>query len=226
MTVLPHGPIEEVFPDVFVVRGTFSPSRGIRFDRNMTIVRHGSELVVLNSVRLTPEGEAALAKLGKVAHVVRLGAFHGADDPYFVERYQATLWGPPGTKHKVPGKDLTATESPLAGEVFHFAAAAHPEAAVILPGGILVVCDSYQNWTTLEHCSWLARRVMPLMGFGPAVIGKPWLKSVGHGVRADFDRLVERPFKHLIPAHGTVLKDQAVAGLRTAIARRFPAKSI
>jgi hypothetical protein len=84
--LLPHGPIEEVFPDVFLVRGSFAPSRGIRFDRNMTIVRKGGELVVLNSVRLSDDGEAQLAKLGKLKHVVRLGAFHGADDGYFVER--------------------------------------------------------------------------------------------------------------------------------------------
>jgi hypothetical protein len=83
------------------------------------------------------------------------------------------------------------------------------------------VCDSYQNWTTLANCSWLARRVMPIMGFGPTVIGKPWVKAMGPAVRADFDRLATRPFTHLIPAHGTVLKDHAVAGLHTAIAKRF-----
>ena len=223
MTLLPHGPIEEKFPDVFLVRGSFNAGRGVRFDRNMTIVRKGGELVAFNSVRLSPDGEAELAKLGKLTHVVRLGAFHGADDPYFVERYGATLWGPPGTKHKpgIAAQDLTSANTPLAGDVFRFEAGKHPEAAMILPGGILVVCDSYQNWTTLKTCSWLARRMMPIMGFGPTVIGKPWVKAMGPGIRADFDRLVQQPFKHLIPAHGTVLEEHAVAGLRTAIAKRF-----
>src|SRR5258706_6590039 len=178
---LPHGSIEEVFPDVFVVKGRYKAGVGVHFERNMTLVRRGDELVAINSVRLTDAGEAELAKLGKVRHVVRIGAFHGADDPYFVERYGAQLWGPPGTKHRVAGKDLTPADKPLEGEVFVFERGMMPEAAIILPveGGVLVSCDSFQHWTTLEHCSWLARRVMPRMGFGPAVIGGPWLKKMG-----------------------------------------------
>src|SRR3954468_11471301 len=93
---MPHGAIEEVFPDVFVVRSSFRAGAGVTFDRNMTIVRQGGELVVINSARLTEAGEAELGKLGKVTHVVRAAAFHGADDPYFVERFGATLWGAPG----------------------------------------------------------------------------------------------------------------------------------
>jgi hypothetical protein len=225
MTAYPHGAIEEVFPEVFLVRGTFPAGPGVWFDRNMTIVRQGTELTALNSVHLTPEGEAELAKLGKLTHVMRLGTSHGADDAYFVERFGATLWGAPGTPHK-PGlaaNDLSATSSPIPGEVFLFEAAKRPEAAMILDGGILVTCDSFQNWTTLATCSWLARRVMPLMGFGPAVIGKPWAKKNGPGVRADFDRLAQRSFEHLIPGHGTVLRDHALQGLRAAIPARYGA---
>ncbi len=224
---MPHGAIEEVFPDIFVVRSSFRAGRGITFDRNMTVVRQGGELIVLNSARLSDAGEAELAKLGKVTHVVRTAAFHGADDPYFVEKYGATLWGAPNTRHAVPGKDLTPAAHPFTeATVFHFEAAKRPESAVLIPrdGGVLIVGDSYQNWTTLATCSWLARRLMPILGFGPTVIGKPWTKQMGPGVRADFDRLVELPFRHLIPAHGTVLRDVARDRLPAAIAARFPTK--
>ena len=226
-----HGPIEEVFPDVFVVRSSFRAGPGVRFDRNMTVVRQGGELVAINSARLGEAGEAELAKLGKLTHVVRLAAFHGADDPYFVERFGATLWGAPGTRHAGPAKDLTADAHPFTGAlaaatVFRFEAGKRPETALVLPrdGGILVAGDSYQNWTTLATCSWLARRIMPRMGFGPTVIGKPWVKEMGDGVRADFDRLLALPFRHLIPAHGTVLRDTARDALPGAIAARFPTK--
>src|ERR1700722_12761296 len=104
-----HGPVTEVFPDLFQVTGSFAFARLLSITRNMTIVRQGGELVVLNSVRLDPAGEAALEKLGKVTHVVRVGAFHGYDDAYYADRFQATLWGPPGTDHGAGVKALDLT---------------------------------------------------------------------------------------------------------------------
>ena len=221
---MPHGSIDEVFPDVFVVRSSFRAGVGVSFERNMTIVRQGGELVIISSARLGDAGEAQLAKLGKVTHVVRIAAFHGADDPYYVERFGATLWGAPGMKHAVPAKELGADATPFTkATVFRFEKGAWPELAIVLPvdGGVLVTGDSYQNWTTLEHCSWLARRVMPIMGFGPTSIGKPWAKKMGPAIKEDFARLVEVPFRHLIPGHGSVLRDVARDRLPAAIAARY-----
>mgnify|MGYP001615266114 CR=1 FL=1 len=55
---LPHGAIEEVFPDVFLVTGGFRFAPLLSITRNMTIVRQGAELVLVNSVSLSDEGEA------------------------------------------------------------------------------------------------------------------------------------------------------------------------
>lgn len=220
----PHGAIDEVFPDVFVLRGSYRAGIGARFDRNMTLVRRGTELVAINSVRLSDDGERALAKLGTVKHVIRIGASHGADDPYFVERFGATLWGPAKMKHAVAARTLAPSDLPLDATLFTFDGGAMAEAALVVPvaGGILVTCDSYQNWTTFEHCSWLVRRVAPRMGFGPSVIGGPWLKKQGHeAVRDDFARLAALPFVHAIPGHGTPLRDHAQAGVRDAIGRAY-----
>jgi hypothetical protein len=220
---MPHGPIEEVFPDVFMVKSGYKAGVGVMFERNMTVWRRaGGELVVFNSARLTEDGERELDKLGKVAHVVRLAAFHGLDDPYYVDRYKAALWGAAGMKHD--GKAISATDHPLGdADVFHFAAGNHAELCAILPmaGGVLVAGDSYQNWTTTKHCSLLVRAMMPFMGFGPACIGGPWLKKMGNGVKVDFERLAKMDWKHLIPAHGTVLNDSARDQLGSAIAKRF-----
>lgn len=224
---LPHGPIEQVFPEVFQVRGSFRFAPALTITRNMTIVRQAGELTLVNSVRLSPAGEAQLEALGKVKHVVRIGAFHGADDPWFVHRFGATLWAPPGTRHKgevATDRELVPGQSPIEGStVFAFERAKRPEAALLLDreGGILLTCDSYQHWTTFAGCSLLGKVMMKAMGFGPTLVGGPWVKAMGPDVRADFGRLVDVPFRHLAPAHGTVLRDAAKEGLHAAVAHRF-----
>src|ERR1700722_8894119 len=58
---LPHGELDEVLPGLFLVTGTarLPGPLPVRFSRNMTVVREGERLVLLNSVRLD---EAGLAK--------------------------------------------------------------------------------------------------------------------------------------------------------------------
>src|SRR4051812_14909963 len=95
---MPHGPIEEVFPNVFFVTGTM---RGPffesvwQFSRNMVVVREGDRLTLVNAVRLGEEGLAALDALGKVVNVVKIGSMHGVDDAFYVDRYRATYWALP-----------------------------------------------------------------------------------------------------------------------------------
>ena len=57
--LMPHGAIEEVFDDVFFVTGTSKPTwegQQWQFSRNMTIVRDGSSLTLVNTVRLDDAG--------------------------------------------------------------------------------------------------------------------------------------------------------------------------
>ena len=59
----PHGDLEEVFDDVFFVTGTSKPEFGgvtWQFSRNMTVVREGASLSLINTVRLDEAGLAAL----------------------------------------------------------------------------------------------------------------------------------------------------------------------
>jgi hypothetical protein len=223
----PHGPLQEVFPDVFFVTGSYGFGPALRISRNMTIVRQArDELVVINSVRLSESGEKELEKLGRVTHVIRTGFFHGIDDPYFKHRFGAKTWAAPRTGDGY--EELTAASSPLhAARVFTFDEAKDPEAAIVLDmeGGILVACDSFQNWESFGDCSLLGGLLLRAMGFGPTLVGGPWAKHMGRAVRADFDRLGELPFEHLVPAHGAVLRDRAKDGLRRAVARRFGGKS-
>ena len=147
--LMPHGDIEEVFPDVFFVMGTTRPNFGganFQFSRNMTIARDKGALTLINTVRLDEDGLAHLDDLGNVEHVVKLGAFHGIDDAFYLERE---------------------------------------------------------------------------LGFiRPANIGPGWLRGC-EPEASDFVRLKQLSFRHLLPAHGRPIRDQAHEQLNATFARDF-----
>src|SRR5687768_17538536 len=94
----PHGALVEVFPDVFFATGSirFPGPIPVFGSRNMTVVRDGTSLTLINTVRLDDAGLAALDALGRVENVVRLAGFHGSDDAFYKDRYGATVWAVPG----------------------------------------------------------------------------------------------------------------------------------
>jgi len=223
----PHGRFDEVFPELFFLRGSLRLGPGVTITRNMVVVRQGGELTLVNSVRLSEDGEAALESLGTVRHLVRLGFAHGADDAYYLHRYKPTFWAPKGQRHAAgvsPTHELRDRQTPIErSSAFSFDSGKLAEAALLLEhdGGVLVPCDSYQNWTTFDGCSALGKLTLRAMRFGPTLIGGPWAKYMGPRVKRDFDALVERDFRHLLPAHGEPLVGSAKQGLVTAIRHRF-----
>ena len=80
-----HGNVEEIAEDIFMLRGSIKMNPLVRITRNMGIIRNGDELSLINPVRVNAKVEAQIAKLGQIKHVIRLGCFHGVDDPYYVE---------------------------------------------------------------------------------------------------------------------------------------------
>jgi len=226
-----HGPVREVWDGVFHVRGSIRMGPGIRVPRNMAILRDGVALTVISAVRLSKDAEAELAKIGQVEHVVKIGHFHGLDDPYYVNRYGATYWALPGAirdgglEHREleEGGDFPVADASL----FRFRDTARPEGAVLVArdGGVLVTCDSVQNWVSSEGCSVMASIVMRMMGFfHPANIGPPWRKHMtppGGTLKGDFERMLELPFSHLLSGHGAPLHDTAKADLTAAVHRVF-----
>ncbi|MFT3770995.1 MAG: hypothetical protein QM820_36725 [Minicystis sp.] len=220
---LPHGPIREIFPDVFVVRGSFRMAPLVSIARNMIILRRGTDLTLVNSVRLSAAGEAELTKLGAVKHLVKLGAFHTLDDPYYKSRFAPTFWAPAPQDAKTE-KLVDGGPSPSEGvSVFSFERTKKGEAALVVAqpqGNLLVTCDRVQNWVDTEGCSLFGGLATRALGFiEPAKIGPMWLKAMTGGkpsaLKPDFDRLLARDFVHLIAGHGDLLRDEA----RTALAR-------
>ncbi len=48
-----HNPIEEIQPDVFMVRGWINLNALMTVTRNMAIVRHAGELTLVDPIRLS-----------------------------------------------------------------------------------------------------------------------------------------------------------------------------
>jgi len=229
---MPHGAIEELWPDVFFVTGTmrneFFGSMW-QFSRSMTIVREQDRLTIVNSVRLDDAGLAALDRLGTVVNVVRIGDMHGSDDRFYVDRYGASLWALPGMMArdglKVDREFLPGGEMPFAGcSLFVFETTQRPEAILRVDreGGIMIACDSLQNWVEpdafFDEATVATMRAMGF--FTTAGLGLAWLHESAPRAE-DFLRLKAVPFRHALCGHGRPLRDGALAGYHAAFKRFF-----
>ena len=229
---LQHGPIEEVFPDVFFVSGameTVLQDMDWKFSRNMTVVRDGDRLVIVNSVRLSEEGLAELDRLGRVTDVVRLGSLHGRDDPFYVDRYDAEYWALPGMEHEtgLPATRSLTTDGALPisdASLFAFDTTQIPEGILRLDrdGGILIACDALQNWLAPdEFFSDTSRELMQQMGFfTPANLGPVWVQRASPA-GDDFARLKTLSFKHALCGHGEPLQHTAHEDFNATFNRMF-----
>jgi hypothetical protein len=228
----PHGPIEELGDDIFWVPGTMRMGPGVRISRNMAIVRSGTDLTLVNAVRLSTTGERALEELGTVKNVVKIGAFHGIDDPYSVWRFGAKYWALSQEKRGedvLPDEALSETNSPIDdGAVFEFAGTKQREGALLVQrgAGTLITCDAVQNWPNAGTSSLAGGLIARAIGLRnrPAQIGPPWRRIMtpkGASLRSDFERLAALDFAHLVAAHGAPLRDTAKADLQATIAATF-----
>ena len=224
----PHGDLREIFPDVLFVTGTTSPNfngQQHQFSRNMTVVREGTDLTIINSVRLDEDGLEKLDALGAVVNIVKLGQFHGLDDPFYLDRYKdAKQWGTPRMTHDAghqSDSELGLSSTPVSdASFFEFKTAKTSEGLLILEreGGIIISCDSLQNWVEVDqYFSDASAEMMTKSGFiKPANIGPGWKMHV-QPEASDFERLKKLSFKHLLPAHGAPLEGDAHAQITATI---------
>ena len=231
----PHDPIEEIFPDVFMVRGSLQMTRLMRINRNMVVVRNGDELTVINSIRLTEQGEQALDALGQVRHVLRLGYYHGRDDSYYKDKYGAEFWAPEGarTEPGPPADRIICEDQPLPfanARALLFKQSRFPEAVLMLEqhGGVLLTCDCLQYYTDRRFNSLITKIMMPMMGFPlRMLVGPMWLKAMtpkGGSLHPDFERIMNFEFEHFVSAHGSLCRGGARDKVRVAIAKAFSAE--
>ena len=227
---LPHDQIREVFPDVFFVTGTYSGDIGgasWQFSRNMTVVRDGDALTLINTVRLDDAGLKNLEDLGTVTNVVKIGSMHGVDDAFYKDRYNAKYWAMPGMQQDLE-VDVELTEDgemPFSGaSLFEFKTIKLPECILRLDreGGIMIACDALQNWINHdEFFSDDSRALMQEMGFFTrANVGPVWMQF-NEPDAEDFRRLKNIPFKHALSGHGEPLRDTAHEDYSATFSRIF-----
>ncbi len=228
------GTLQQVFDDVWWTWGTVQVGPGLAFPRNMVIVREPDGLVVIHPVMMPVEEQAKIETLGPIKHIVRLGAGHGMDDAAYIARYKPTTWGQPGAllgEGATRDRELvTGGPSPLAGgTVIAFDTSKSAECVIHVPrhGGIVLSCDSIQNWSDAPGTTALMKPVSRLMGFkGRACLGPLWRKRSepkdGANFKATYEKILGLEFVHLIGGHGAPLKDTARADLRAAVAAAYP----
>jgi hypothetical protein len=231
------GPLQQVFDDVWWAWGTVRFMPGFLFPRNMVIVREGGALVVVHPVMMPDDTQKKIEALGPVKHIVRLGAFHGMDDLAYAKKYDASLWAPPGVDcaeglkvaHELhPGGELPFADARLVD----FEASRAPETALHLArnGGMLLTCDSVQNWEHTTGCSFLGGVMSRMMGFkGRACIGPGWRKQCepkeGAGFGPTFEQILDLEFRHVIGAHGAPMKDTAKEELRASVRKIYSGRA-
>ena len=233
----PHSKIKEIFPDIFFVTGmnkTHHDGVDLQHSRNMIIIRNDDKLSLINTVQLDEAGLSELNSLGKVESVIRIGAFHGRDDAFYIDRYSAKLWALQGMQHD--NRKTTDVELVLDGpmpfpncSLFMFETSITPEGALYISreGGILITCDSIKNWVTKDpFFSEETAKIYKGQGFfGRATVSMEWQKATKVNP-ADFMRLNSIHFSHLLSAHGEPLLNTAHEDLEVTLKKEFPIENI
>lgn len=218
-------------------------SKWSKINITMTVVRDkdSGELTIINSVRLPAAGEEAVLALGPIKNIVRLGSFHGKYDSYYRNKFpDAKFYAM--TKHKLD-PDLVADyymdgESPvlpLGATMIDVGIPDLPEACLVLPCAVLVVCDAVMNSVTMDYMGALNGPVLWMLGFkGRCVIGPDrkggWMYELRqHGmdpkaVRKQFLTLLEQPFEVMVPGHGVPLRDNVHKSIRASLDKVLPAE--
>lgn len=227
----PHDELEVLYPNVYLLHGSIKMGPGIRMNRNMLILKHGEDLILINPVRMSAEGIARLDQLGVVKYLVRLGDFHGLDDAFYLDRYQCEFWAQSGqATYVTPEPTAIITQDTVFpfpnSEIFIFESAKYPEAAVLLKEHkLLITTDSVQYHSDWSYFTGLTKLVFKLLGFKLGInIGPPWLKRVtrkGASLKSDFEKLLTLEFDSIVAAHGLQLKTGAKFALEQEVNRTF-----
>ena len=229
--VYPHDPIKELFPGIFILHGSIKMGPGMRMNRNMIILQNGSELTLVNPVRMSESGLQSLEKLGNVKNMIRLGDFHGADDKFYLDKYRCDFWAQSEqTTYKLPIPMIEINSNTLGpipeSEFFIFERSKYPEAALFIKNHkLLITTDSIQYYSDWSYFSGFTKFVFKLLGFKIGLnIGGPWLKRVtpkGGSIESDFIKLMSLDFDSLVAAHGSLLKSGAKNLLNQELAKVF-----
>lgn len=234
------GEIHEVLPNIFFVSGAMCITKPVKmqFSRNMTVIREGETLTLVNTVKLNDKGLKKLDSLGKVVRVIRLAAFHGMDDGFYKERYNAEVLSVDAPYSK--GVELNPTEDkiyfqpssvlkngnelPIVGTKIIEITSSHPNELLLYlkaNNGTIISGDCLQNWQkTDKHFNFLGKLLMKVMGFiKPYNVGPGWRKYTKPDSH-ELESKLSLEFENVIPAHGAPVLGNASRLFKPAITRK------
>ena len=191
----------------------------------MTIYRDANgDVTLFNVFRVPAEVEDAILHIGPVKHVVKLGAFHGAADAYYLNapKFGAPkYWALDGMRYAdgLEKPNTLGTELPIKGAVLHTLESPFPEAVLTVPGVngdvMLVAADTLVHTTDTTGVPLLGQLIFRFVGL--AVEGVPrvapvWFKieldAVGReGLAPFYEKLWQLNWNSVVTAHGRAVLD-------------------
>jgi len=236
-----HGPLENVFTDIWVVKGGSKMPLPIpvRITKTMTIVRNPAtkELSLINAMRVSDALLSEIEALGAIRHILTVGGGHGKDDGFYRDRTGAKVYdveghkyvrklGPASDKNEVYMEaDIQLTEEsqlPLPNaELKLIHTNGTPEGVICIndEGGILVTGDSLQNTPEPnEYVNFFARIIMKKRGFFHAFnVGPAWLENAKPAASDLKSIFLDSEYANVIPGHGDPVTGSAKEKYRPAV---------
>jgi hypothetical protein len=222
-TVLPHGPLESLEPNLWRVSGTLPGSIPLR--RVMTVARLAAGgLVVHSPIALDPAAMATLDGLGDVAFIVVPNAQHRLDASSYAVRYPAArVLAPQGGRAKI--EKLVAVHGSV-GDLSdrdvvleHVAGTRDGEALMTVRSGdrtSLVFTDTVFNMPHRPGVSgWVLKHVTQSSG-GPKVsrLAKLLMISDAAAFAAQLDSIAAQPIARVIVSHEDIIVDDPAGALQ------------
>jgi len=222
-TVLAHGPLETLEPNLWWVCGSLPGS--IPLKRVMTVARRASGgLVVHNPIALDAPGMAKLDGLGEVEIILVPNGQHRLDASSYAVRYpKARVLAPRGGRAKIAKLvEVHGTIDELVDPdvtLIHTAGTRDAEALMIVRSGdrtSLVFTDALFN---MPHghgvTGWILKHVTQSSG-GPKVsrLARWLLIKDPAAFAAQLDELAAQPIARVIVAHENVITEDPAGTLR------------
>jgi hypothetical protein len=227
-TVLEHGPIERLEPNLWIVVGSLP---NMQLKRVMVLVRlDDGRIVIHGAIALNQEAMAEIEAWGTPSVLLVPNAFHRLDAPSFVQRYpDLKVYCPRGGRSKIEevvrvDGDFEEMPPDAAAALEHLEGLKDAEGVMTVrspAGTTLVFNDAIFN---LEHGKGLAGfifRYITASTGGPKVtrMVRLFLLKDQEAFRAHLERLADTPdLKRVIVAHGRLIEDDPAGVLRKVAA--------
>jgi hypothetical protein len=223
-TILPHGPLEQLGPNLWRVWGEV-PRFPLR--RVMVVARYETgDLLIHNAIQLNEESKAQLESLGKPRVMVVPNGFHRLDAPTYKALYpEIKVFCPRGSRKKVEGRvpvDGTLDEMPSDNRISmrHLDGVREFEGALTVQdedGATLVCNDLIFNQPHFSGFLGFAFRYLGDVTGGPKISRVEKLLFIKNkaAFRDELLRLAETPRLHrVIVAHGDLIEENPAEVLR------------